>query len=453
MKKTIITLFIALSALISFGQTIPTGTATGVNSYSVASTLPAAPATLSNGIQLMVKVGTTNTTVATLRLGTLATQSVSLNGAAVAAGDIPANVYMLYTYNSSAKSWQLSKPGPSSGVSTTTVVAGANITVTSGVNSYTVTGASASLTNSVTPIASGTVGSILVHGTGDKLMEFNSQLFWDQANSRLGINTDAPLFPIHIKKGIADPHIFLEIEQTNGGADLNAANFRLKGTTRTVDWGLENDKDFLVYNVDSLIFNCYATSSSNFEIGVRDGASVNASKLYVRGYKQSDFILIAKGSAVQGGLGYDANGGYLNINNLAGNLQTVKLSSGGDNWINTGRPLGIGTSTPDNNYKLTVQGTGTYNGIIVKDSDGDINSTLWYYQGEGGAMTILDAAGTTVLTTFNNHFFNFDFTSKDFAIKSNGSKGLLLQSPDGHYWRETISNIGIVTWTDIGTNP
>lgn len=31
------------------------------------------------------------------------------------------------------------------------------------------------------------------------------------------------------------------------------------------------------------------------------------------------------------------------------------------------------------------------------------------------------------------------------------TKGLVLKSPDGHYWRATIGNAGTVTWTDLGT--
>lgn len=31
------------------------------------------------------------------------------------------------------------------------------------------------------------------------------------------------------------------------------------------------------------------------------------------------------------------------------------------------------------------------------------------------------------------------------------TKGLVLKSPNAHYWRATISNIGVVTWTDLGT--
>jgi hypothetical protein len=52
---------------------------------------------------------------------------------------------------------------------------------------------------------------------------------------------------------------------------------------------------------------------------------------------------------------------------------------------------------------------------------------------------------------------------KDLRIKTNKvdnpsdvivdltTKGLVLKSPNGHYWRATISNAGAVTWTDLGT--
>lgn len=39
----------------------------------------------------------------------------------------------------------------------------------------------------------------------------------------------------------------------------------------------------------------------------------------------------------------------------------------------------------------------------------------------------------------------------DDVIVDNGSKGLVLKSPNNHYWRATISNTGVVTWTDLGT--
>lgn len=36
-------------------------------------------------------------------------------------------------------------------------------------------------------------------------------------------------------------------------------------------------------------------------------------------------------------------------------------------------------------------------------------------------------------------------------VSDNSANGLVLKSPNDHYWRLTISNIGVITWTDIGT--
>jgi len=41
-------------------------------------------------------------------------------------------------------------------------------------------------------------------------------------------------------------------------------------------------------------------------------------------------------------------------------------------------------------------------------------------------------------------------TTDDVIIDST-AKGLVLKSPNAHYWRASISNAGVVTWTDLGT--
>lgn len=41
--------------------------------------------------------------------------------------------------------------------------------------------------------------------------------------------------------------------------------------------------------------------------------------------------------------------------------------------------------------------------------------------------------------------------TSDDIISTNSAKGLVLTSPNGHYWRATISNAGVITWTDLGT--
>lgn len=39
----------------------------------------------------------------------------------------------------------------------------------------------------------------------------------------------------------------------------------------------------------------------------------------------------------------------------------------------------------------------------------------------------------------------------DDVILDTTARGLVLKSPNAHYWRATISNAGVVTWTDLGT--
>jgi hypothetical protein len=39
----------------------------------------------------------------------------------------------------------------------------------------------------------------------------------------------------------------------------------------------------------------------------------------------------------------------------------------------------------------------------------------------------------------------------DDLIVDLATKGLVLKSPNAHYWRETISDAGVTTWTDLGT--
>jgi hypothetical protein len=39
----------------------------------------------------------------------------------------------------------------------------------------------------------------------------------------------------------------------------------------------------------------------------------------------------------------------------------------------------------------------------------------------------------------------------DDVITDSTTKGPVMKSPNGHYWRATISNVGAVTWTDLGT--
>lgn len=41
--------------------------------------------------------------------------------------------------------------------------------------------------------------------------------------------------------------------------------------------------------------------------------------------------------------------------------------------------------------------------------------------------------------------------TSDYIIVDSTTHGFTAKSPNGHYWVMTISNAGVVTWTDVGT--
>ena len=59
------------------------------------------------------------------------------------------------------------------------------------------------------------------------------------------------------------------------------------------------------------------------------------------------------------------------------------------------------------------------------------------------------ASGYAGLNTVSRITKGVDTT--DDIITDSTTKGLVMKSPNGHYWRSAISNLGVVTWTDLGT--
>lgn len=42
-------------------------------------------------------------------------------------------------------------------------------------------------------------------------------------------------------------------------------------------------------------------------------------------------------------------------------------------------------------------------------------------------------------------------TTTDYVIANSSTQGFVMKSPNGHYWVGTINNVGVVSWTDVGT--
>ena len=62
-----------------------------------------------------------------------------------------------------------------------------------------------------------------------------------------------------------------------------------------------------------------------------------------------------------------------------------------------------------------------------------------------------DSATLTRLHTEVAQAVNAILDGKNDAVFVNGV-GVVLQSPDGHYWRFSVDNAGAVSTTDIGTD-
>ena len=57
---------------------------------------------------------------------------------------------------------------------------------------------------------------------------------------------------------------------------------------------------------------------------------------------------------------------------------------------------------------------------------------------------------TQLIATFTGERLAVGVDTTDDLIVTETTKGLVLRSPDGNYWRGTISNVGVVTWANLG---
>jgi hypothetical protein len=95
------------------------------------------------------------------------------------------------------------------------------------------------------------------------------------------------------------------------------------------------------------------------------------------------------------------------------------------------------------------------NGLLTQISWANISGTPTTLAGYG----ITDPVELTTHKDAASGYAGLDANSRttkgvkttDDLIVDNAVKGLVLKSPNGHYWRFTISNAGIAATTDLGT--
>ena len=100
----------------------------------------------------------------------------------------------------------------------------------------------------------------------------------------------------------------------------------------------------------------------------------------------------------------------------------------------------------------TVPGSGYWNDWIEKIRT-LINSFAsgFPWTGITSTPTTLVGYGITDAATKNgDNRMNLGVDTTDDVIIDSTTVGLVLKSPNAHYWRVSISNAGVVSWTDLG---
>lgn len=333
------------------------GTTTGTNSYSV--TINSITATAPyDGQKIWVKFGAANSGASTLKVNSFSALAITLNGAALASGDIVINQYVGLVYYLAGTSWQIQKPG----LPAPTITAGASISVTTGSNSYTIANTApnqtVTLTGAGTTTVSGTYPTYTVTGGGTPSWALNGNT--EGSEKWIGTN-DNFAFPIRTNSVVvatfnSTGELGVGVVATAGirthfkgsGADASTSTLLLENSAGTDLLWVKNDGNIIAGD----------PADNNLSIGINNGFGGTAAD-------ESVYIGFGCGTSI--------TDGYRNVligKNVFANLTT------GDNNIGVGSSgVGSGVSTGSNNVLIGQIASGnTGNSVCVGHLAGNSSS-------------------------------------------------------------------------------
>ncbi len=241
-----------------------------------------------------------------------------------------------------------------------------------------------------TTLSNFTAGSIPFFATGGSLNQNNTNLFWDNANGRLGIGTTNPGYPLTVSAAVADVAKFVSTTNHAQISIDSPTNFNSGFVFK------ENDSYRFLFDYNSNItsgnrladtFELYSYASSQPIIRVSEsaptslvisstgnigiGTTTPSAKLAVLGtteqlrlnYDSSNFTKFTVGSAS----GLTITPGVNGVN--AFNFTKADGSTAVLNVDSTNGSVGIGSSTPIST--LSVVGVGGINPFTVASSTGN----------------------------------------------------------------------------------
>jgi hypothetical protein len=200
-----------------------------------------------------------------------------------------------------------------------------------------------------TSIGSATAGSVLFAGTSGVLAQDNANLFWDDANNRLGIGTASPAVPLHVS---ASANSNLGVRVINSGTGGSAAASVIVGESVAGDQ----------------IFTIYYANTSNAIYG-------------------SNAAVLKAGTAAAGGLLFVHEGNYP-ADFYTNNTIRMRLQAGGN--------LTVGTTYNGIGARLVALSTGTQFSAAY-DASNYMTATV----ASNGAVTF-DAVGSAPAFIFSD---------------------------------------------------
>lgn len=276
-------------------------------------------------------------------------------------------------------------------------------------------------------ITSATAGSVLFAGTSGVLQQDNANLFWDDANNRLGIGTATPTKRLDIAG-----ELIINSSTTN---PVSTPNLSLNNTSASYG----NNINFYSNNVINGYFR--VDQSGNFGIEARGAIDFN----YFGGLSDITFW---RGVGI-GGAGATIKNAILK--NDTGNLLLgatsdtgFKLNVNGTAWINGSTTFGtLGTSTgmiwDNTNNRLGIGTTPSYDIHLVKNKNAEtqiriVNTTsgtssfagsLFVSNTTAGAFQVakLSSTYTTYKTLVGADACIYNSTSGDFTFLNDWASG------------------------------
>lgn len=328
-----------------------------------------------------------------------------------------------------------------------------------------------------------TEGSIPFAAADLRLNQDNANLFWDNANNRLGVGTNTPLAKFHAYLATAGTSISALVEHADNTNPASHAKFQAAVggagggdaylhflVTGVTDWahGIDNsDSDKLVWSqsaslgTNNRMLLDVAGQLSLPTQGVTGGLVLGGD---VQIYRSADDELtlpdkfIVSASAIAARFGASAAADvqvYINAN--SGQSRDLTFASAvSARWIfratntaesgsNAGSDLQILSRTDAGASLATVMAFTRSTGQVAMPVQGSSAGLLM-----GGNWHVYHAAANLGQLGAGDHF---QIPSGDLRF-DDATRGVILKDPAGtpHYWRVTVDAAGALVTTDLGTS-